>query len=62
MRNFEQGLIDFPYYMGPFLFGLNKYVKENPDCSMSKDMVLFRNMEIPKIDFYLYCKARLKRN
>ena len=54
MRNFEPGLIPFAYYMGPFLFGLNKYVKENPDCSISKDMILYRYMEIPKIDFYLY--------
>ena len=29
MRNFEPGLISLAYYMGPFLFGVNKYVKEN---------------------------------
>jgi len=27
MRNFEEGLISFAYYMGPLLYGLNKYVK-----------------------------------
>ena len=30
IRNFEKGLISFAYYIGPFLYGLNKYVKDNP--------------------------------
>jgi hypothetical protein len=54
MRNFEPGLIDFAYYMGPFLYGLNKYVKENPDVAMKEDMYLVRSMKITKTDFYLY--------
>jgi len=54
MRNFETGLISFAYYMGPFLFGVNKYVKENPSFALSKDMTLYRNIIISKIDFYLY--------
>ena len=36
MRNFEKGLISFAYYMGPLLYGLNKYVKENPNFAISK--------------------------
>lgn len=54
MRNFESGLVKFSYYMGPFLFALNKYVKENPNYAMSKDMTLYRNMTCPKLDFYLF--------
>ena len=54
MRNFEPGLIPFAYYMGPFLFGLNKYVKENPNVAMSKDMILYRRFKISNIDLYLY--------
>ena len=54
MRNFESGLISFAYYMGPFLFGVNKYVKENPSFAISKDMTLFRNILCSNIDFYLY--------
>lgn len=54
MRNFEPGLIDLAYYMGPFLYGLNKYVKENPDVAMKEDMYLVRSMKITKTDFYLY--------
>ena len=54
MRNFESGLISFAYYMGPFLFAANKYVKENPSFAMSKDMTLYRNIVCSKIDFYLY--------
>ena len=54
MRNFETGLISLAYYMGPFLYGLNKYVKENPDYAMSNDMTLYRYFNCSKLDFYLY--------
>ena len=52
MRNFEPGLMLIAYYMGPFLFGINKYVKDNPSFAFSKDMTLYRIIECPKIDFY----------
>ena len=54
MRNFESGLISLAYYMGPFLYGLNKYVKENPNFAMSHDMTLYRYINCSKLDFYLY--------
>ena len=54
MRNFETGLISLSYYMGPFLYGLNKYVKENPEFAMSQDMTLYRYITCSKLDFYLY--------
>jgi len=54
MRNFEKGLISFAYYMGPFLYGLNKYVKENPNFAISKNMKLYRVIKCSKIDFYQY--------
>ena len=54
MRNFESGLISLSYYMGPFLYGLNKYVKDNPSFAMSYDMTLYRYINCSKLDFYLY--------
>ena len=55
MRNFEKGLISLAYYMGPLLYGLNKYVYENPDkFALRENMVLFRNIECSILDFYLY--------
>lgn len=54
MRNFETGIIKFAYYMGPLLYGLNKYVLENPSFAILKDMKLFRIIEISELDFYLY--------
>jgi len=54
MRNIESGLISFAYFMGPFLFGLNKYVKEHPSFAISKDMTLYRNIKCSELDFYLY--------
>ena len=55
MRNFEKGLISLAYYMGPLLYGLNKYVYENPDkFAFRENMVLFRNIQCSILDFYLY--------
>ena len=54
MRNFETGIIKFAYYMGPFLYGANKFVKEDPTFAMSKDMILYRVINCTKLDFYLY--------
>ena len=55
MRNFEPGLISLAYYMGPFLFGVNKYVKENHyKFGFNGDMTLFRNIQCSVYDFYLY--------
>ena len=55
MRNFESGLISLAYYMGPFLYGLNKYVKENPkNFSFNQTMDLYRVIQCSIFDFYLY--------
>ena len=54
MRNFDPGLIKLGYYMGPLLFGLNKYVSDNPKLAFSKDMELYRTIQCTDIDFYLY--------
>ena len=51
MRNFEKGLISLAYYMGPLLYGLNKYVKDNPSFAMSKTMKLYRIIQCSKLDF-----------
>ena len=59
MRNIESGLIILSYYIGPFLFGLNSYVKRYPIFGFSKSMTLYRNIECPETDFYLY-KINLK--
>ena len=55
MRNFEPGLISLAYYMGPFLFGVNKYVKENSkQFGLNADMKLYRLIQCSVYDFYLY--------
>ena len=40
--------------MGPFLYGLNKYIKDNPDFSISKKMKLYKIFKCSKLDFYQY--------
>ena len=55
MRNFDEGLISLAYYMGPFLYGANKYVYENPDkFALREDTILYRNIQCSLLDFYLY--------
>ena len=53
-RKFESGIISYAYYMGPLLYGLNKYVKENPSFAISNNMKLYRVITCSKLDFYLY--------
>ena len=40
--------------MGPLLYGLNKYVLDNPDTSFSKCMNLYRKLSLSEIEFYSY--------
>ena len=54
MRNFEKGLISFAYYMGPFLYALNKYVKNNPNFAITKKTKLYRIIQCSNLDFYQY--------
>ena len=60
MRYFEVHSILLSYYMGPFLYGVNKCVYENPNkFALREDMTLYRNIQCPILDFYLY-KINLK--
>ena len=55
MREAGKGLISLVYYMGPLLYGLNKYVKENPKIfSFKENLTLYRNIQLSKLDFYSY--------
>ena len=54
MRSFEPGLVHYAYYMGPLLYGLNKYVLYNPNTSFSKSMNLYRKLSLSEIEFYSY--------
>ena len=54
LKNFGKGLIPFSYFMGPFLFGLNKYVKDNPKFAMTKKMKLYKIIKCSRLEFYQY--------
>ena len=54
MRNFEKSLFSLAYYMGPFLFALNKYVIDNPFFSFNQNMTLYKNIQCSIFDFYFY--------
>ena len=54
MRNFEKGLIKLAYYIGPLLFGLNKYALEHPEKCLNEDTTLYRKMEVDDLGKYIY--------
>lgn len=54
MREFDKGLIKLSYYMGPFLFGLNKYALEHPDKGLTEDTTLYRKLIVNPLDKYIY--------
>jgi len=54
MREFEKGLIKLSYYMGPFLFGLNKYALEHPEKGLNQDITLYRKLVVNPLDKYIY--------
>ena len=54
MRNFEKGLIKLAYYIGPLLFGLNKYALEHPDKCLNQDTILYRKLSVNPLDKYIY--------
>ena len=54
MRNIESGIIYLAYFMGPFLFELNKYVKNRKECAFTKNMTLYRIFKCTETEFYFY--------
>ena len=54
MRNIESGLIYLSYFLGPFIFELNKYVKNRKECAFSKNMTLYRKINCAETELYLY--------
>ena len=54
MRNIESGIIYLSYFMGPFIFELNKYVKNHKECAFSQNMILYRKLICTETEFYLY--------
>ena len=54
MREFEKGLIKLSYYMGPLLFGLNKYALEHPEKGLNEDTTLYRKLVVNPLDKYIY--------
>ena len=54
MRNFEKGLSYLSYYIGPLLYGLNKFIYDNPSFGLFKNFKLYRIIKCSKLDFYQY--------
>ena len=54
MREFGKGSIKLAYYIGPLLFGLNKYALEHPEKGLNEDTTLYRKIIVNPLDKYIY--------
>ena len=55
MRKFKGELFPLSYFMGPFLFSVNKYVNDNHEkFGFNEDMSLYKNVQCFIYDFYFY--------
>ena len=60
LENFEKGLVQLAYFVGPFLFGLNKYALEHPDKSLSRDTTLYRRLILSPFEkYYTFVKKHI---
>ena len=54
LRNFGKGLILFANYLGPFLYGLYKYVNDNPRFALTKKIELYKIIKCSNYDYYRF--------
>ena len=55
MKKFKEELYSLSYFMGPFLFCVNKYVNEHHEkFGFNEDMTLYRNIQCTIYDFFFY--------
>ena len=57
MRTFDNHPIKLAYFLGPFLFGLNKYVLDHPEKGLRNNITLYRYININPLDKYIYTLA-----
>ena len=54
LRNFEKNYIEMAYFIGPFYFGLFRYLLLNPEKQLNEKTVLYRDITIDRLDLYSY--------
>ena len=57
MRTFDNHPIKLAYFIGPFLFGLNKYILDHPEKGLINNTTLYRYMKIDPLDKHIYTLA-----
>ena len=57
MRTFDNHPIKLAYFIGPFLFGLNKYILDHPEKGLKNNTTLYRNININPLDKHIYTLA-----
>ena len=55
MTKFRIKLFPISYFMGPFLFSVNKYIYDYPEkFGFNEDMILYKNIQCSIYDFFFY--------
>ena len=54
MRDLEKFYIEMCYFIGPFYYGIFSYAKENPEKQLKKKTILYRDLDMDRLDLYSY--------
>ena len=54
LRNFEKFYVEMAYFIGPLYFGIFKYALEHPEKQLKAKTILYRDIELDRLDLYCY--------
>ena len=54
LRNFEKYYLEMAHFIGPFYYGIYLYTINHPEKQINKKTILYRDIEIDRLDLYSY--------
>ena len=54
MRDMEKFYLEMCYFIGPFYYGIFTYANENPEKQLKKRTILYRDLDMDRLDLYSY--------
>jgi hypothetical protein len=54
LRNFEKYYLEMAHFIGPFYYGIYLYTINHPEKQITKKTILYRDIEIDRLDLYSY--------
>ena len=54
LRNFDKFYVEMAFFIGPFYYALYQYALTNPEKALNKDVQLYRDLTMDRLDLYSY--------